>query len=195
MQQFLEIECVFHCRTSYQNKEGKHPIILRISLRENRKDLFTGVYSKKSSWDKNAQRIKSNAEGAAALNQKLERLLFECNEHFNALKYSGKVFFLNDLILRIKGKEELPPTIIAYLAYKAKELRLRVGVDITRSTLQKYLRCAKHLEEFLQSKYKHNDLNISAITETIITDYFYYLRVVKANSHNTCVVNRQQRVD
>ncbi len=186
-QQFLEMECVFHCRTSYKNKEGKNPIILRITLRDNRKDLFTGIYCKKSSWDNAVQRIKNNFEDAAALNQKLERLLFECNEHFNALKYSGKIFFINDLVRRIKGKEELPPTIMAYLAYKAKELKLRVGVDITKATLQKYLRCAKHLEEFLQSKHKHNDLNISAITETTITSYFYYLRVVKTNSHNTSV--------
>lgn len=186
-QQFLEIQAAFLCRTTFKNKDGKHPVILRLRFQADRKDIFTGVYCTKTAWDKTAQRIKPGAKDAPQANQRLERWLIECNEHFNALKYSGKVFFLRELVQRLKGKEDLPPTIIAYLDHKAKELKMRVGIDITKATLQKYLRCAKYLEEFLRTKYKHDDLNISAITETTINDYFYYLRVVKGNSHNTCV--------
>lgn len=186
-QQFLEIQAAFICRTTFKNKDGRHPIILRLRFQGDRKDIFIGVYCGKTAWDKVGQRVKSGVKEAPQANQRLERWLFDCNEHFNALKYSGKVFFLRDLVQRMKGKEDLPPTIIAYLDHKAKELKMRVGIDITKATLQKYLRCARYLEEFLKTKYGRPDLNISAITETTINDYFYYLRVVKGNSHNTCV--------
>lgn len=79
-QQFLEIQTVFHCRTSYKNTEGKHPIILRLSFQGHRKDIFTGVYCSKAAWDKGAQRVKNAVKGAPQANQRLERWLFECDK-------------------------------------------------------------------------------------------------------------------
>lgn len=51
-QQFLEIQAAFICRTTFKNKDGRHPIILRLRFQGDRKDIFTGVYCGKTAWDK-----------------------------------------------------------------------------------------------------------------------------------------------
>ena len=183
----LEIKFSFFHRTTYLNKEGNSPIVLRIVYRGQRADVFTGLYCSSDFWDAPAQRLSSGGKQAARINANLEDISHKCRETFDEMKYSGRPFTLDEYVMKIKGTEDAPETIIDFLNDKVLELTGRVGVDITEATLQKYNRCINHIRGFLKLKFGNNDMSVSSITNSVLMDFIYYLRTEKDNSHNTSV--------
>jgi hypothetical protein len=85
------------------------------------------------------------------------------------MKYSGRPFTLDELVMKIKGKDDSPETLLGYLNKKVQEQQSMVGISITNATQQKYCRCIKHLKEFLKLKYENNDTAVSSVNSSMIT--------------------------
>lgn len=185
--QLMDIKYLFFCRTSFSNKAGLSPIVLRITYRRERADIFTGLYCNPDFWNSDAQRVLGNGKTAATTNANLDDIAHRCRERFEAMKYSGRNFTLDEYVMKIKGGDESPETILNYMALKISELEARVGVDITNATLQKYFRCIKHIGEFLQLKFKNKDISLTSVDSALLMEFFYFLRTQKNNSHNTSV--------
>lgn len=185
--QLMDIRFTFFCRAAYTNKSGLSPIVLRIQYRGERKDVFTGMYCVVSKWDNITQRVMSKDHYSTGINKHLDEIHHRCKEAFQRLQYSGAPFTLDQLIDSIKGDSERPDTILGYLQEKVTELKERVGIDITRATLQKYQRCINHMSTFLQKKYKNRDIAVASIDSDLLMEFFYYLRTEKNNAHNTSV--------
>lgn len=183
----LDIRFQFFCRTTYANKAGLSPIVLRISYRGKRADVFSGLYCSADSWSNGSQRVVATSKMAGAINRHIDEMLHRCKERFEEMKYSGISFTLDELVMRLKGTDEVLVTILDYLNKKVEELKGRVGIDITPATLQKYKRCIQHILEFVKFKYRSSDIAVGAITNSFIKEFFYYLRSQKNNSHNTSV--------
>ena len=183
----LDIKFVFFCRTSYTNKNNHCPIVLRISYRDKRTDIFTGLYCDPDKWSPDSQRVTGRDKNTAHINTNLDEISHRCKESFEEMKYAGRPFTVDELVMRITGRDETPQTILAYLTSKVEELVHRVGIDITAATLQKYRRCIRHMEEFLLVKFKNKDIAVGSVTGIMLMDFFYFLRSGKNNSHNTSV--------
>lgn len=181
----LDIRFSFFCRTSSKTRSGNNPIVLRINYRKERKDIFTGLSCHANQWDAISQRVFGRDKLSTQINNNLEYLLHQCKEQFDALKYSGQQFTLDEVVLKLKGDEKTPTTIVEYLEAKVIELQERRGVDITKATVQKYSRCITHMRSYLSLKYKKKDVVIAAISSSMLMDFFYYLRTDMKNSHNT----------
>ena len=108
MLELLNVHFSFYCRTSHSNKEGKSPIALRVGLRGERRDIFTGIYCFKQDWDATSGKVIKTEKLASALNQNLSMILESAKHCFDELKFSRKVFTIGELINKIKGKESSP---------------------------------------------------------------------------------------
>lgn len=183
----LDIKFSFYCRSTFSNKVGLSPIVLRIHYRGCRKDIFSGLHCDPNKWDPVAQRLVNKTSKSNIVNENLDQISYKCKELFDKLRYRGAPFTLDQLITQIKGDEELPDTILGYLKKKVEELKNRVGIDISPATLQKYQRCIMHMQQFLFNKYRNRDIAIASITPDLIMEFFYFLRTEKNNSHNTSV--------
>ena len=51
MPELLDIRFSFLCRSPNKNNLGKYSIVLRIIFWRERRDVFTGLYCKKSNWN------------------------------------------------------------------------------------------------------------------------------------------------
>jgi len=183
--QFMDIRFTFFCRTSYKNKTGLSPIVLRIHYRQLSRDCFTGLYCHPEEWDEQLQRLIGKNKEAIIINNNLQDILHGCKEVVDSLKYSGKPFTIDDVLSKVKGSDTAPCTIMQYLNNKVTEYKSRVDIDICAATLQKYKRCITHMTEFLQLTFKRPDIAVASINGKLIMDFFYYLRTEKHNSHNT----------
>ena len=159
----LDIRFSFFCRSSYTNKSGSNPIVLRITYRSQRKDIFTGLSCLPHQWDAVSQRVKGRGRTATQINGNLDYFNLQCKEQFDSLKYSGRQFTLDEIVLKLKGDEQMPTSILQYLQEKVAGLGDRSGVDITKATVQKYARCIKHMQSFLLTKYRKRDLAVASI--------------------------------
>ncbi|MFI5188021.1 MAG: Arm DNA-binding domain-containing protein, partial [Chitinophagales bacterium] len=102
MLELLDIRFSFFCRTTHSNTDGKHPIILRISFRQGRRDLFTGLYCSKVDWDSNTTSVLKTDKEAVSKNRNLEIILRKANNVFDSLRFSGEEFSIDELVEKLK---------------------------------------------------------------------------------------------
>jgi len=181
----LDVRFFFFLRGTYASREGKNPIILRIIFHRQIRDIFTGLYCYKQSWVNRLRKVSSEDPDCGVLNSNMELILHKAMEEYDRLHFQNRDFTIGELVNNIRSKDEPPQTLQEYLSLKMTELRLRLNVDITNSTLKKYKSTFRHLENFLKKEYKSTNIALPAITPALINKLFSYLRLEKNISHNT----------
>jgi hypothetical protein len=104
----LDIRFSFLCRTTYKKDDGNHPIVFRISFRNSRRDIFTGLFCSKQSWNNKKGKMHDLGKDAISINNNLELIIRKANNAFDALRFSGEDFTIDELIAKLKGQEEEP---------------------------------------------------------------------------------------
>ena len=185
MLELLDIRFSFFCRTTHKNKEGKNSIILRISFRQGRRDLFTGLYCSKIDWDSNTTRVLKTDKVAISKNKNLEIILRKANGVFDSFRFSGEEFTIDELVSKLKGEEEKEPELLLDFLERGNEAMLnRVGFEITKPTYYKYRRSLQYMQEFLKKNYRVKNYTLKKITVKFLEDYFHFLRIEKSVSLN-----------
>jgi site-specific recombinase XerD len=187
MQQLLNIRFSFLCRKTRANSEGKNPIVFRITYRQERRDIFSGLYCDFKDWDAESGRLKHLNKQSAALNNNLDLIRRKANDLFDQFKYSGIDFTLDELVDKLRGKEERPVLLIDYLEEEKNRIEKRLGVDITPATCNKYKCSAKHVQQFLLTEFKVKNYALHRLDSSFLDKYFQYLRSIKNISHNSAV--------
>jgi site-specific recombinase XerD len=183
-----ELKLSFYCRKAIRNQQEASPIVLRVRLYNQIRDVFTGLACDYQHWDSHAQRISGKDKATAKHNEMLHEILVTSRQRYELLKASKKYVDLDLFINVLKGQEfKVLVTISDYLEDKVKELKGRLDIDVTKATVQKYTRCIKHMKEFLTKKYRRADIPVNEISGEMITEFFYFLRTTQKNSHNTSV--------
>lgn len=182
----LNIRISFFNRKSHPNEEGNLPIILRITFRGERRDIFTGLYCAKGQWDTKNARLLPTKENKP-VNANLDLIQRKAFETFDQLKYADEPFTIDELVDKLKGKEEKPVLLMDYLEDQKLKLKKRLHVDISAATYDKYRRSASHMLEFLTKEFKVRNYSLSRIDKIFLEQYFQYLRSVRKISHNSAV--------
>ena len=150
MLELLNIRFSFSLRTSHLNIDGKSAIVLRVSFRGERRDIFTGLYCSKKDWKPESGQVARSCKNAITLNQNLEMILQSAKNSFDEMRFSRQGFTIGELIDKIKGIEERPTLLIDYIKEGNKKMLKRVGTEIIQPTYNKYNRSLLYMEEFLQ---------------------------------------------
>jgi site-specific recombinase XerD len=185
MAELLNVGFTFSCRTSHVNKEGMSPIVLRISFRGERKDVFTGLYCFEKDWDASSKKASRTCKNSGTFNKNLEMIFQSAKNSFDEMKYSRQIFTIDELVDKIKGVEERPTLLIDYLKEGNAKVLKRVGTEIVRATYNKYNRGLLYMQEFLESEFNAKNFSLQKINRDFIEKYFQFLRVSKSIGHNT----------
>jgi hypothetical protein len=143
--ELLNIRFHFLCRSTYANSDGHSPIVLRVIFRGQRKDIFTGLYCDVQDWDPTSQQVFNAEKNSTTINKNLELIARKAHGCFEQLKYSGATFSLDELIDKIKDREEAPVLLVEYIEQCNSRISRRVNVDISKGTFVKYRTCLKPL--------------------------------------------------
>jgi hypothetical protein len=149
-QEAIDLRISFMLRRTTLNEEGKSPIVVRVSYRDEIRDTFTGLYVEDRFWIKRVGKVEPNNPKASVINGKLSKLAHRVYEHFEELKYSRKDFSIDKLADKIRGKNSPPETLMEYVEEKIKEYKARITIDLAKPTWYKYERVKKYLIEFLK---------------------------------------------
>lgn len=187
MLSLLHVHLSFLCRTGRKSSSGLCPIILRVTFRKERRDVYTGLYCPENSWDASNGKLKRSEKDAVAINRNLEQITYHALQIFDQLRFSNIAFTINDLIDKIKGKEDRPCLLIEYLQQRNSNLEKRLNIDISPATFEKYKRSLRYVADFLQNEYKAKNYALAKIDCKFLENYFQYLRIAKRIAHNTAV--------
>lgn len=183
----LDISIHFFCRGHQTYKNGLNPIVLRVTYRNERREILTGLSCKKSDWLPGVQQVEPRDRLASAINKELFSIMHKVTARFQELKYSGEDFTIDELVDKLRGREAPPQTLGEYMGLKVKDLQSRVRVDLAMSTFLKYRRAIKYLTEFMLVRKGVKNIAVSNIDGEYLKHFFLFLRKEKKQQHNSAV--------
>src|SRR5258705_12724495 len=179
MTKLLNIHFTFSCSTSHKNKDGRSPMIIRLTFRGERREMFTGLYCFSVNWNAREQRIEKKEKDFNLLNQNLDLILRKAIDAFDELKFSGNEFTIGELVDKIRGHEARPALLVDFLEEGNQKMKKRVGTEILNVTYNKYKRSLQYMKDFLQAEYNVKNFGLQKLKAEFIERYFQYLRITK----------------
>jgi site-specific recombinase XerD len=177
---------------------GQSPIMLRLIIANEIKNISTGVKINAQAWDSQKQRIKGSDLHVAKLNQELtsiENQLHDC--YYSLLKQMDqvKVRFVIDRYqsLTLKPSEKTIPTLLQMYDLHNEEMAQLVGKVYTNATLIKYQMSKDIMKQFIVDTLGKQDVELHDITVSFVKKHDLYLRTVRNNVTNS-VTKRLQHL-
>jgi integrase len=177
---------------------GQSPIMLRLIIANESKNISTGVKINAQAWDSQKQRIKGSDLHVAKLNQELtaiENQLLDC--YYSLLKQMDqvKVRFVIDRYqsLTLKPSENTIPTLLQMYDLHNEEMAQLVGKVYRNATLIKYQMSKDIMKQFIVDTMGKQDVELHDVTVSFVKKHDLYLRTVRNNVTNS-VTKRLQHL-
>jgi|TARA_B110000971_G_scaffold53950_1_gene54969 site-specific recombinase XerD len=180
----------FYIRKERKNHSG-HPVYLKLSFETERKVWNTGIRCSQHQWN----RFKIGGDIPPELQHlflEVTRIENTARAYFQALIEKGQSFTLVDLKDLLGGKQPGWRThFVSYSNQYLVELEALIGLCHSRELFVKYRRSITYFQEFLHIQFNRDDVRIGRITKSHIKAYYRFLRINKANGHNTAIKSMQ----
>lgn len=190
------LSILFVIQKAKQNKQGKCPIICRITYNKKRQVFSTGLFIEPRLWDSKSQLAKFFSE-SDFINDCLTIIVQKLRTSYLKLKVKGEVFNVSDVVLDYKGEtiRKEKGLLEVYELHNQRIKRL-VGKDIKEVTYSKYLETGTHLRNFVKWKFKTKDIQISTLKSNFVDEFEYYLKTEKNFQYSTLnkAIQRFRRV-
>ncbi|MBL0742108.1 site-specific integrase [Chryseolinea lacunae] len=182
------ISVLFFARKSKPNHRGEVPIYMRVTLNGERYDLGTKRFIPIQNWSVEAGKAKGNSEIARSINSFLETLRAKAFDHQRQILVEGKPLTLQEFKNRWQGiSSERSRMLMEIFEQHNGQMKSLVNREFSPLTLERYITSKKHTQEFMNWKYKVNDIDIKKLNYEFITDYEFWLKSVRRCDHNTAM--------
>jgi site-specific recombinase XerD len=130
-----------------------------------------------SAWDGTAKRAAGKSHEAKAINKRLNILITSVLASYKELAEIHGQVTAEQIRVAFQGIVPEQATIIRYFEAYNKKFRERVGKDRTEKSLGGLENALLHLRNFIQKKYKADDVPFSALKYAFIEDYESHLSI------------------
>ena len=178
---------LFFIRESKARKSGKAPIELMITVNGERCPLSTGKQVPIDKWDKTKQQVKGKDEEAQSLNNYLKAIKAKLYQKEAELLDRG--FIITAELLRDayfdKVESLKEKSLFEVFAEHNKEQEKLVGNGVSKATYWISVYTVRLLKEFVQQKYKREDLYLRELNLSFIQSFHTFLRIDKGMAQNS----------
>ena len=178
---------LFFIRESKARKSGKAPIELMITVNGERCPLSTGKQVPIDKWDKTKQQVKGKDEEAQSLNNYLKAIKAKLYQKEAELLDRG--FIITAELLRDayfnKVESLKEKSLFEVFEEHNKEQEKLVGNGVSKATYWISVYTVRLLKEFVQQKYKREDLYLRELNLNFIQSFHTFLRIDKGMAQNS----------
>jgi site-specific recombinase XerD len=176
---------LFLIRQAKTLKDGAAPIFARITVNGQRAEYSLQKTIEKSHWDSTKGRAHGFSKSEKDLNSYLDFIRSGILAKKRDLEEKAKDFTALELKNIYLGIDQDSKTILEIFKEHNKKCLGLINIDFAPGTVERYNTCYKHVEDFIKHQYKKDDLVLREITPMFISDFEYYLKVVRKCCHNT----------
>ena len=170
-----KFKVLLYLKKSGLDKQGKAPIMGRITLNESMAQFSCKLSCKPELWNPRESRLNGKGKEAVETNDRLEKLLLAVNSAFDSLVARQVEFTATDVKEMFQGSMKTQMTLMGAVNKMYADMEARIGVDRRASSLPTYYYMRLRLHEFIQAKYKTDDLAFGQLTEQFIYDFQNYI--------------------
>lgn len=191
-----ELKVLFYLKKNQKKKNDLCPIMGRIHVGKTMAQFSLKINADPKLWDAKAGRLKGKSGIANEMNKQIEKINLLIYSRYNEALRLGQDITATDLKTIVQGIAKAQESLCAYMTKIIEKFAARVGKDRAVSTLTGFKYYRSLLAQFIQKKYKLDDISFKALNYSFIEEYVHYLRVTRKLSVRTTigVVNRMREV-
>lgn len=167
-------------------KDGKAPLMCRITYLDERKQFSVGLFINPKNWNNSLQECEPPSDDNNYINSQLNLIKNQINQVFLYLQINNSEFTLDDIYNKFKGntpKKELG-VLEVYELFNIRIQKL-IGRDLKKVTYKKYIESFVHLKSFIKAYFKANDIKLKDLKLNFLNEYEYFLKTQKGLEQST----------
>lgn len=167
----------FFLKKSTVRKNGKSPIIARITLNGEKVEFSTKLGIAASQWNTDIGEVKGNSYEAVTLNNDLISIRMTLYTYYRNLSEKCEIITADKLRKMYTQTETYPQTLLTlFRKHNDDELKL-VGYGRVIDTYKKYELAYRRVQGFMLHQYSKNDIYLDNLNLQFVNDFEIYLRV------------------
>lgn len=177
---------LFYLKRGTQSKDGKSPIMARLTIGRTMVQLSCKINCTPKLWDSRKSRLVGKSAEAVSVNADLGRLQLAVNQLFEYLQSKqGEMVTAEEVKNTLFGLNSNSQGLLYHLEGYLARFRERVGIDRSERRYKSLLLFRKHFEAFIKHRYRIGDLPVQKIGRALVEDFEAYLSREKAFKLNT----------
>lgn len=121
------------------------------------------------------------------LNHYLETLKIRINQIHRTFEIDGRQITAKALRDSFYDRDESDKTIVDVYREHNKKCRALIGIDFTKSAVEKFDTSLSHLQEYMQHQYGKYDMHLSEINGQFLNDFDFNLKTVRKCLNNSSI--------
>ncbi len=182
-----KLSILFYAKRAKTTADGLIPIYLRVTVDGERIEFSTKRYTHPDKWSVEGSCMKGTSGESKAINMYLDILKAKVYEHQQALIRENKLVNAENMRNKMLGIEKRNYMLVPIFQKHNDEIEVLIGKDYAPATHVRFKTSLKHIQEFLQWKYKVSDIDIREINHEFITGFEFYLKSECNCAQNTVV--------
>jgi integrase len=167
-------------------KDGKAPLMCRITYLDERKQFSVGLFIYPKNWNNSLQECEPPSNDNNYINSQLNLIKNQINQVFLYLQINNSEFTVDDIYTKFKGntpKKELG-VLEVYELFNIRIQKL-IGRDLKKVTYKKYIESFVHLKSFIKAYFIANDIKLKDLKLNFLNEYEYFLKTQKRLEQST----------
>ncbi|HEY5969164.1 MAG TPA: site-specific integrase, partial [Chitinophagaceae bacterium] len=180
---------LFFLKKGRNRNEKFLPVYVRVTINKERAEWTCQRNCDSNKWNQQTGRAIGNKDETKSLNQYLDVIqanIFQVqkeyalrNEPITAAQVRAKILYKT---------EEKKYSLVEVYQYHNDQFEKLVGSEFSYGTYKKFKSALKSLKDFLEWKFKKQDVFLTEVNHKFITDYEFYLKSVQKLQHNSAMV-------
>lgn len=180
------LKLLFYLKRGTQSKDGKSPIMARLSVERTMVQFSCKIACSSQLWDSRKSRLVGKSAEAVSVNAELDRLQLSVHRAFEHLQSKqGEMVTAEEIKNTLFGLNSDSQGLLYHLEGYLARFRERVGIDRSERRYKCILLFRKHLEAFIKHRYRVGDLPVQKVCRALVEDFEAYLSREKAFKLNT----------
>lgn len=180
------LKLLFYLKRGTQSKDGKSPIMARLSVGRTMVQFSCKIACSPRLWDSRKSRLVGKSAEAVSVNAELDRLQLAVHRAFEHLqRKQGEAVTAEEVKNTLFGLNSDSQGLLYHLEGYLARFRERVGIDRSERRYKCILLFRKHLEALIKHHYRVGDLPVQKVGRGLVEDFEVYLSREKAFKLNT----------
>ena len=165
----------FIVKKARQKTNGEIPVYVRFTLHSKRVELSTGIYCHPDKWDEVGQQFRGRNETARILNNRLDKIQDEIQDHYNQLRSTGEDFNVITIKNKLRNIDDREG-IVKIFDYYLNSILEKLDKGYSMETYKHYKSSRKRLAAFIKYQYKKADYPVESIDYKFLDAFDVYLK-------------------
>ena len=177
---------LFYLKKNNLNKDGEAPIMARITIDGAIAQFSCKAFIRPDLWETKYSQAIGRSEKAAEINRLLDKIKSGIDQHYKKVLERDAYVTAEKVKNSFLGIDKRCETLLQVFKQHNEEYEeMKKAGKISRSTLYKYQDVYKHLEAFIQKRYKRTDIALVELTPAFIKSFEIYLATTAKLAHNS----------